>query len=87
MLLAPHAGSVQTAVAQRTAEEFTTPLPIAYQGTRGGSRAPSASFLSVDVPNVVVGRRWAGQFKPYEIKTLRMDVRSGAIREVNLLEE
>jgi len=32
-------------------------------------------------------RRWNGSFRPYEIKTLRMNAKSGSIREVNLLEE
>jgi alpha-mannosidase len=32
-------------------------------------------------------RKWTGNFRPSEIKTLRFNVRSGAIREVNALEE
>ncbi|MEI7421705.1 MAG: glycoside hydrolase family 38 C-terminal domain-containing protein [Prolixibacteraceae bacterium] len=32
-------------------------------------------------------KKWTGNFRPYEIKTLRMDTKSGNIREVNLLEE
>ena len=32
-------------------------------------------------------RQWSGSFRPYEIKTLRMNTRSGNIKEVNLLEE
>jgi alpha-mannosidase len=32
-------------------------------------------------------RKWNGKFRPYEIKTLRMNRKSGDIREVNLLEE
>jgi len=32
-------------------------------------------------------RKWKGKFSPYEIKTLRMNRKSGEIREVNLLEE
>ena len=32
-------------------------------------------------------RRWKGSFRPYEIKTLRMNRKSGEIRVVNLLEE
>ncbi len=32
-------------------------------------------------------RKWSGSFRPYEIKTLRMNKKSGEIREVNLLEE
>jgi len=32
-------------------------------------------------------RKWNGKFRPYEIKTLRMNRKSGEIREVNLLEE
>jgi len=33
------------------------------------------------------GRKWQGRFKPYEIKTLRLNRKSAQIREVNLLEE
>ena len=32
-------------------------------------------------------RKWSGSFRPFEIKTLRMNTKSGSIREVNLLEE
>ncbi len=54
MLLLPHAGSWQAAGLTRRAEEFTAPVPVLYQGIHGGSRPQSASFLSVDVGNVVV---------------------------------
>ncbi|MDR1880093.1 MAG: hypothetical protein LBQ78_04105 [Tannerellaceae bacterium] len=33
------------------------------------------------------GFTWKGRFKPGEIKTLRLDPRTGSVREVNLLEE
>ena len=36
------------------AEELTAPVPVLFQGIHKGTRAQSASFLSVDVPNVVV---------------------------------
>ncbi len=32
-------------------------------------------------------KKWIGDFRPYEIKTLRMNAKSGTIKEVNLLEE
>jgi alpha-mannosidase len=32
-------------------------------------------------------RKWTGSFRPFEIKSLRMDHNTGDIREVNLLEE
>ena len=32
-------------------------------------------------------RKWKGDFKPYEIKTLRVNKKTGAVKEVNLLEE
>jgi alpha-mannosidase len=32
-------------------------------------------------------RGWSGNFRPYEIKTLRVSTKSGSIKEVNLLEE
>jgi len=54
MVLAPHAGSWKNAGVVRMAEELTSPVPVLYQGIHQGSRAQSASFLSVDVPDVVV---------------------------------
>jgi alpha-mannosidase len=33
------------------------------------------------------GRKWTGNFKPCEIKTLRLNQKTGNIKEVNLLEE
>jgi alpha-mannosidase len=33
------------------------------------------------------GRRWSGHLGPYEIKTLRVNPRTGVVREVNALEE
>ena len=32
-------------------------------------------------------RKWSGNFRPYEIKTLRVNQKSGSVKEVNLLEE
>jgi alpha-mannosidase len=54
MVLAPHAGAWQDAGVVRMAEEFIAPVPVLYQGIHKGTRAQSASFLSVDVPDVVV---------------------------------
>jgi alpha-mannosidase len=54
LLLVPHSGSWQEAGVVRLAEEFTAPVPIVYQGIHPGRRPGSASFLSVDAPNVVV---------------------------------
>ena len=54
MVLAPHAGTWQDAGIVRMAEELTAPVPVLYQGIHRGTRAQSASFLSVDVPDVVV---------------------------------
>ena len=120
MLLVPHAGPWQAAGTVRWAEEFTTPVPVLYQGIHGGAKPQSASFLSVDSSNIVVSavkkaeegddlvvrcyetdgrpatatldlglvnRRWTGSFRPFEIKTLRVPLTGGTIREVNLLEE
>jgi alpha-mannosidase len=120
MLLEPHTGTWQDVGVVRTAEEFTAPVPIIYQGIHPGQRPLTASFLSVDAPNVVVSvvkkaeegddlivrcyetsgrpaeatldlalvkRRWSGKFRPFEIKTLRVPLTGGEIREVNLLEE
>jgi alpha-mannosidase len=120
MLLTPHAGAWQDAGVVRRAEEFTAPVPVLYQGIHGGSRPLAASFLSVDVPDVVVSvvkkaevgddiilrgyetagrpvratfdlgmvkRRWTGTFRPLEIKTLRVPIGGGKVREVNALEQ
>ena len=120
MLLVPHTGAWQDAGVVRMAEEFTAPIPIIYQGIHPGTRPLSASFLSVDAPNVVVSvvkksedgddlivrcyetagrpvtanldlglvnRRWTGNFRPLEIKTLRVPLNAGEIREVNVLEQ
>jgi alpha-mannosidase len=117
--LAPHRGSWQNAGLVRLTDEFTGPVPVVYQGIHPGTRPQSASFLSVDVPNVVVTvvkkaeegedlilrcyetagrpttatlelalakRRWTGSFRPSEIKTLRVMLASGQIREVDALE-
>jgi alpha-mannosidase len=35
----------------------------------------------------LVNRRWTGNFRPLEIKTLRVPLAGGEIREVNLLEQ
>ena len=34
-----------------------------------------------------VKRNWTGSFRPYEIKTLRVNPKTGSVKEVNLLEE
>jgi alpha-mannosidase len=54
MVLAPHAGTWQDAGVVRMAEELTAPVPVLYQGIHKGTRPPSASFLAIDIPNVVV---------------------------------
>jgi alpha-mannosidase len=54
MVLAPHAGAWQDAGIVHMAEELTAPVPVLFQGIHKGTRPESASFLSVDVPNVVV---------------------------------
>lgn len=120
LLLVPHQGTWQEANVPRLTENFTTPNPLVYQGIHSGSRPQSASFLSIDAPDVVVSaikeseigddlilrcyetegraaaatlnfgflkKAWSGQFRPYEIKTLRFDAGAGSFREVNGLEE
>jgi alpha-mannosidase len=54
MLLVPHVDGWREAGIPRMAEEFTAPTPVLYQGIHPGSRPASASFLSVDAPNVIV---------------------------------
>ena len=120
MLLVPHSDTWEKINVPGIAEEFISPSVAIYQGIHGGSMPKSGSFLSVDVPNVIVsaiklsesgediiircvetsssptsasidlrfaGRKWAGDFRPCEIKTLRVNKNSGEIKEVNLLEE
>ncbi len=120
LLLIPHRGTWQEGGVVRAAEEYVAPVPVMYQGIHPGQRPLAASFLSVDVPNVVVSvlkkaedgqdllvrcyetagratqatldmalvnRRWTGSFRPSEIKTLRVPLGGGVIREVNLIEE
>jgi alpha-mannosidase len=120
MLLIPHIGGWQDSGVVHAAEELVAPTPVVYQGIHPGSRPESASFLSVDSPNVIVtavkesedgddliircfeatGRetkatvnlafantRWSGAFHPFEIKTLRLNRKTYAITEVNILEQ
>src|SRR5208337_3439326 len=54
MELFPHTGTWQDAGVVHMAEELTAPVPVIYQGIHRGTRPLAASFLSVDVPNVVV---------------------------------
>ncbi len=54
MLLIPHKGDWRGAALPRMTEEFTSPLPLIYQGIHPGPRAQSDSFLSVDAPDIVV---------------------------------
>jgi alpha-mannosidase len=44
---------------------------------------PAKASLSLGL----VKRHWTGNFRPLEIKTLRVPVAGGEIREVNLLEQ
>ena len=45
----------------------------------------SSSVANLDLG--FIKRKWTGNFLPYEIKTLRVNTKTGNIREVNLLEE
>jgi alpha-mannosidase len=54
MVLVPHSGAWQDAGIVHMAEELTAPVPVLYQGIHKGARPQAASFLSVDVPDVVV---------------------------------
>lgn len=42
-------------------------------------------FATLSVP--FEGRQWSGDFRPYEIKTLKYFRKSGDIKVVNVLEE
>ena len=54
MLLVPHHGTWKENNIPGLAEEFITPSIAIYQGIHGGTMPKSGSFLSVDVPNVIV---------------------------------
>lgn len=54
MVLMPHVGGWQDSGVVHAAEELVAPAAIMYQGIHPGSRPESASFLSVDSPNIVV---------------------------------
>ncbi|HEY5510188.1 MAG TPA: glycoside hydrolase family 38 C-terminal domain-containing protein [Prolixibacteraceae bacterium] len=43
--------------------------------------------VTANLDLAIVKRKWSGNFRPYEIKTLRLNAKSGSIKEVNLLEE
>ncbi|MCE5346596.1 MAG: hypothetical protein LLG13_09965 [Bacteroidales bacterium] len=120
MLLVPHNETWEKSGIVRIAEEFIAPSVAIYQGIHRGTKPKSASFLTIDAPNVIVssikvsetgddiiircvessgsaaeatldlrfaGRKWTGSFKPCEIKSLRLNQKTGNIKEVNLLEE
>jgi len=52
---------------------------------RAYESAGQSTAAQIDLRSL--GKGWSGTFRPYEIKTLRLDPRSGAFREVNALEE
>lgn len=54
MLLLPHQNSWQENGVTQVAEEFVAPPFCIYQGIHGGVLPKSASFLSVDKPNIIV---------------------------------
>jgi alpha-mannosidase len=76
--LSVDAGNVVVA-AMKKAEAGGDLIIRCYETDGKGSRA------TIELP--FIQRRWSGQFRPYEIKTLRVPMPSGTIREVNALEE
>ena len=54
LLLAPHKNGWQDINAPRLADEFIAPPIPVYQGIHRGKMSKSASFLSVDAPNVIL---------------------------------
>ena len=54
LLLTPHKNGWKDINAPRIAEEFIAPPIVCYQGIHGGTMNKSGSFLSIDVPNVIV---------------------------------
>lgn len=119
MMLLPHMGDWKNANSPHKAEEFLSRPLVVYQGIHPGKLAKSASYLRVDVDNIIVtsikhsekgkdlifrcvetlgksgaaclqfanGKSWMGNFKPFEIKTLRCNLERDRFDEVNLLEE
>ena len=47
----------------------------------------NGSAVTANLDLAFAKRKWSGSFRPYEIKTLRVNTKSGSIKEVNLLEE
>jgi alpha-mannosidase len=119
LMLVPHTGTWKEKNVPGIAEEFLTPPLSIYQGIHGGKMPKSGSFLSVDIPNVIVtsvkqaefnkdivircvettgitatasidlkfaASKWTGEFRPNEIKTLKVN-QAGEVKEVSLLEE
>jgi alpha-mannosidase len=120
MMIVPHTGSWKGTNIVRTAEEFSAPPLLIYQGIHNGPRPKTGSFLATESRDIIipaiklaesgddlvvrcvetsgvqctafldlkfVGQKWKGSFRPYEIKTLRINVKVSTIKEVNLLEE
>jgi alpha-mannosidase len=54
MVLVPHSGFWPDAGVVRIAEELVAPALVLYQGIHPGTRPQSQSFVSVDVPDVVI---------------------------------
>jgi alpha-mannosidase len=120
MMIVPHTGSRKENNIVRTAEEFTAPALLIYQGIHNGSMPKTGSFMATESQDIIIsaiklaesgdeliircvetsgvqceasldlkfaGHKWKGNFRPYEIKTLRINKGTGSIKEVNLLEE
>ena len=47
----------------------------------------NGSAVTANLDLAFAKKKWSGSFRPYEIKTLRVNAKSGSIKEVNLLEE
>ena len=41
---------------------------------------------AIEKPAITLGKSWTGDYHPFEIKTPRIDRRSGAVKEVDALE-
>jgi alpha-mannosidase len=47
----------------------------------------NGSAVTANLDLAFAKKKWSASFRPYEIKTLRVNAKSGSIKEVNMLEE
>ena len=76
-----------------TAGVFLAPVPKLFAGNGNNNDLIIRCFETFGTPTTATfdlrfaGCRWEGSFRPFEIKSLRLNHSTGKIAEVNLLEE